>query len=151
LGEGNTFLGDFMTKIWIKDCFLATTRQSMLENGFAMTGPMSWVTGGGTALSYSDDGTLMIEGSLPSGLQSFCDAGGALPKEIWFQISQNSLETQVYREFLEGMANLPPHPDSTWGDKWEAAHNLHHAAKEAVYAAWDAARDAVHGSREADS
>lgn len=150
-----------MSEVSIFGCVLNETTESMRTNGYRMTtlettaaipAIMSWVTAGGTICSIYQ-GMLTIKGSLPSGIQSFLDAGGQLPSGPYPEVSifgPHSLPTEEYEKFVWRMADLPRHPVP--GDEnYEEKHAAHHAAKEDAYNRWEAARDAVHGPREADS
>jgi hypothetical protein len=144
-----------MSNVSIFGCILNETTGTMAENGYRMTtlitadiGPqiMSWVTTGGTICSFYE-GMLSIKGSLPSGLQSFMDAGGTLHSdhpEVAVH-GEHSLPTETYERYVWRLAALPPHPVAG-EDNYDANHAAYHAAKEQAFDEWDAARNAVHGS-----
>lgn len=146
-----------MSEVSIFGCTLKETTESMRANGYNMTtiettaavpGCISWVTAGGTRCSIYE-GMLTIKGSLPSGIQSFLDAGGILPSGPYPKVSvfEHSLPAEEYEKFVWRMADLPRHPIP--GDQnYDEKHAAHHAAKEHAYNQWEAAVAAVHGPRE---
>jgi hypothetical protein len=91
---------------------------------------------------------LSIKGSLPSGIQSFMDAGGKLPNHPYPEVAvfgEHSLPTETYERYVWRLAALPPHPVAG-EDNYDANHSVYHAAKEQAFDEWDAARKAIHGS-----
>jgi hypothetical protein len=143
-----------MSHVSIFGCILNETSQSLRENGWKIisepsaAGPniIVWLTTGGTRVSYLD-GMLSINGSLPSGLQSFADAGGTLHSdhpEVAVH-GEHSLPRETYERYVWRLAALPPHP-TAGDDDYEKMHAAYHAAKEQAFDEWDAARKAVHGS-----
>jgi hypothetical protein len=143
-----------MSHVSIFGCILNETSQSLRENGWKVisescaTGPniIVWLTTGGTRVSYLD-GMLSINGSLPSGLQSFADAGGTLHSdhpEVAVH-GAHSLPIEAYERLVWRLADLPAHP-RVGDDDYDAMHAAYHAEKEKAYDEWEAARNAVHGS-----
>lgn len=147
-----------MSNVSIFGCKLNETSKTLAEHGWRVIGLqtsdigpqiITWQTAGGTICSFHD-GMLTIKGSLPSGLQSFMDAGGLLPSGPYPTVQvfgEHSLTTEEYEKFVWRMADLPRHPIP--GDQnYDEKHAAHHAAKEHAYNQWEAAVAAVHGPRE---
>jgi hypothetical protein len=137
-----------MSKVVVTGVKFSATSAEMVEWRFEVVpsseGTTSWRTGGGTIL-HCEDGSLTIEGSVPSGIQSFEAAGGTILASCLIDVEEGSLPVEAYRDLIRGMAEVPPHPTTRDGEAWERLHQEHHAAREAVWDKWEAAKAAVHG------
>jgi hypothetical protein len=137
-----------MSKVVVTKVLFSATPAEMAEWGFEIVpseeGTISWRTGGGTILTV-EDGSLTVEGSVPSALQSFEAAGGTILLTCLIDVEKGSLPVEAYRDLIRGMAEVPPHPTTRDGEAWERLHQEHHAAREAVWDKWEATKAAVHG------